>query len=163
LFAITVLPVWYVLIDEFANISTPWAAYTALVLVPRSEIADEALVDRLAARGASVEPVVAYRTVEGPAPSLPLLRAALETSEAAPRAVVFTSGSTARGLLSLADRLGGEVPARVRDLPAVCIGPTTAAEARRLGFAVAAESASQGVSAIADAVAGYLLTQQESP
>ncbi len=128
------------------------------VLVPRSEIADDALVDRLTARGARVEPVVAYRTVEGPAASATLLGPALDRS---PRAVVFTSGSTARGLLELAARVGPETTARVLGLPAVCIGPTTSGEARRLGFDVVAESARQGVSAIADAVAGYLRPNQE--
>jgi hydroxymethylbilane synthase len=135
------------------------------VLVPRSEIADDALIERLTARGARVEPVTAYRTIEGPSASAPLLDAALA---AGPRAVIFTSGSTARGLLALADQAGSAGSAigaasrqQVLGIPAICIGPSTSAEARRLGFSVVAESAGQGVAAIADAAAGYLRPVQE--
>lgn len=129
----------------------------ARVLLPRSDLADDALVDRLAARGASVEEVVAYRTLEAPASSVPLLEQALRTD---PRAVIFTSGSTARGTLALADRVG--MRDRVLALPAICIGAPTAAEATRLGFGVAAQAAGQAVAAIADAAAGYF-TRQEEP
>jgi hydroxymethylbilane synthase len=127
----------------------------ARVLLPRSEIADETLVAALAARGAIVEPVIAYRTVEAPETSVAMLDAALRES---PRAAIFTSGSTVRGLLALAASLG-RVDA-VRSLPAICIGPETAAEATRLGFQIAAARA-QGVAGIADAAAAYLLPDEE--
>ena len=127
----------------------------ARILFPRSEIADQATVDRLAARGAVVESVVAYRTVEGPESSVPGLEAALRES---PRSVIFSSGSTVRGLLVLAERLN--VTEAVRRLPAICIGPETAAEARRLGFAIGAEARSQGVAGIADAAANYLIQSE---
>jgi hydroxymethylbilane synthase len=120
----------------------------ARVLFPRSEIADQSTVDRLEARGAVVESVVAYRTLEGPQSSVPALDAALRES---PRSIIFTSGSTVRGLLVLAERL--DVTETVRRLPAICIGPETAAEAQRLGFAIAAEARAQGVAGIADAAA----------
>jgi hydroxymethylbilane synthase len=128
------------------------------VLVPRSDIADDALLERLVARGARVEPVVAYRTLEAPVASVPLLNAALEL---APMAVIFTSGSTARGLFALAGAIGGDATERVLAIPAIAIGASTAAEARRLGFEVVAEAASQAVGAIADAVAGYLVSPVE--
>ena len=130
------------------------------VLVPRSEIADETLVESLAARGATVEPVIAYRTVEGPVASISLLEEALA---AAPRAVIFTSGSTARGLLALADWAGACCAQAARAIPAICIGPSTAAEARRLGFDVVAESTSQDVAAIADATASYIAAGDITP
>ena len=47
------------------------------VLVVRGELATDALARSLAARGADVEDVVAYRTVEAPMGSRELLRAAL--------------------------------------------------------------------------------------
>jgi uroporphyrinogen-III synthase len=128
----------------------------ARVLLPRSEIADEAIVVALMARGAVVESVVAYRTHEAPDSSDGLLDAALRQS---PRAVMFTSGSTVRGLLTLAERL--EVADAVRRLPAICIGPDTAAEARRLGVSVGAEARSQGVAGIADAAAMYLIPSED--
>lgn len=131
------------------------------ILVPRSEIADDRLIDALAARRATVETVTAYRTIEGPASSLPLLAAALAGTapDAAPAAVILTSGSTARGLLALADQLGARD--RVLALPAICIGPATDAAARSLGYTIAAEATSQAAAAIADAAAGYLRPHQE--
>lgn len=128
------------------------------ILVPRSEIADDRLIEALAARHASVEPVTAYRTIEGPADSVPLLAAALR-GDPLPAAVILTSGSTARGLLALADQIGARD--RVLALPAICIGPATVGAARSLGYVIVAEAASQGVPAIADAAAGYLRPNQE--
>jgi uroporphyrinogen-III synthase len=128
----------------------------ARILFPRSEIADETTLDRLAARGAVVESVIAYRTVEGPESSVARLAAALRES---PRAVILTSGSTVRGLLALAERLS--VADAVRRLPAICIGPETAAEARRLGFDIGAEVQSQGVAGVADAAANYLTKDED--
>jgi hydroxymethylbilane synthase len=126
------------------------------VLVPRSDLADDVLIEALEARGAAVEAVVAYRTVEAPPSSSEPLAAALDRS---PGAVILTSGSTARGLLALGERLGraGEVLA----IPAICIGASTAAEAARLGYRIAATASGQGVAAIADAAAGYLAPHQE--
>jgi uroporphyrinogen-III synthase len=133
------------------------------ILVPRSEIADDRLIEALVARHATVQAVTAYRTIEGPASSVPLLARALSGGGGAPgngpAAVILTSGSTARGLLKLADELG--LRDRALAIPAICIGPATAAAARAAGFTIAAEAASQAVAAIADAAAGYLAPQQE--
>jgi len=132
------------------------------ILVPRSEIADDRLIDALVARHATVQAVTAYRTIEGPASSVPLLAQALGdggTPDGSPAAVILTSGSTARGLLKLADELG--LRDRALAIPAICIGPATASAARAAGFTIAAEAASQGVAAIADAAAGYLAPQEE--
>ena len=139
------------------------------ILVPRSEIADDRLIEALAARHASVEPVTAYRTLEGPPESLPLLAAALGGAGAEggeggvgsdPPAVILTSGSTARGLLGLAAELGAKD--RVLAMPAICIGPATVDAARSLGFTIAAEATSQAVAAIADAAARYLRPNEEN-
>lgn len=126
------------------------------ILVPQSDIAEPGLAEGLTGRGAVVEAITAYRTIEAPPDSLAMLRTALPE---APRAVVLTSGSTARGLLELGEGLG-RLEA-VRAIPAICIGPGTSAEARRLGYRVVAEAPMQGVKAIADAAAGYLRPQQE--
>ena len=66
-----------------------------------------------------VDDVVAYRTLEAPATSRSLLRQAM--AERAFDAVVFTSGSTVRGLGSLAASDGLDVTS----IPAICIGPET--------------------------------------
>lgn len=127
----------------------------ARILAPRSDVADDGLIEILQGRGATVEAVIAYRTHLAPAASRASLAAALDTR---PRAAVFTSGSTVRGLLELAETI-----ARRNDLlaiPAVCIGQPTAEEARRQGFEVVATSERQAVGAIADATAGYFRLQE---
>lgn len=129
----------------------------ARVLLPRSDLADGSLVERLAERGAAVEAVVAYRTLEAPETSVALLESALQDE---PRAVVFTSGSTVRGTLELADRLGARD--RVLAMPAICIGGPTARAAAGAGFQVVAQPAGPGVAALAEAAAQYLTGQEES-
>ena len=111
------------------------------VALVRASAAGVDLPDRLRRRGANVEEVTAYRTVEGPAASAEKLRTALADSELG--AVVFASGSAVRGFL----RLGGS--ARV---PAITIGPRTTSSARGRGFAVIGQADSHSVSGLADAV-----------
>ena len=121
------------------------------VLLPLGDLAGPHLADRLAARGARVTRAVAYRTLEAPETSLPVLAAALADG---PRAWVASSPSAVRGLLALADALGAG--ATVRALPVVAIGPTTAAKAIRLGLPLAAQAPSPDPGAVADSVAALL-------
>ncbi len=103
------------------------------VVLVRGDLADRGVADGLTRRGASVVDLVGYRTIEGPAPS----RAALEDALEAPiDALAFASGSAVRGLLALAPEAAGS---RLRALPAICIGPSTASVARSLGFALVVE------------------------
>lgn len=104
------------------------------VLVLRGDLASDELPRRLRDRGAVVTDVTAYRTVEGPPSARPILRDALASRP--PDAVLFASGSAVRGLLSLAQ----DEELDVRSLPAICIGPSTAREAARLGFEILATS-----------------------
>ena len=99
----------------------------ARVLVVRGDLADQELAKALRARGGEVDDVVGYRTREAPVSSRPLLRRAL--ADGPIDAVVFTSGSTVRGLVALARAESLDIAA----IPSVCIGPETAAEARRAG------------------------------
>lgn len=115
------------------------------IALVRASAADSDLPARLRERGAIVEEVTAYRTVEGPAASGPPLQVALADPQLA--AVVFASGSAVRGYV----RLGG--PTR---LPAITIGPRTTARARELGFAVIGEANAQGAESLAAAVAAAL-------
>ena len=112
----------------------------ARVLLVRASLADPDLPAVLRRRGALVEEVTAYETVEGPTESRDDLREALEQEVAA---VVFASGSAVRGFTLL----GGRV-----DLPAITIGPRTSAVAREAGFKVAAEAAGPSVRQLAAAV-----------
>lgn len=102
------------------------------VVLARADAATPELRDALVERGAIVEEVVAYRTVEGPARSRDPLSAALHADLAG---LAFTSGSTIRGLLRLAAPVDR---ARARCIPAFCIGPVTATAARQSGFDIAA-------------------------
>ena len=119
------------------------------VVLARADAATEDLADVLRVRGALVEEVVAYRTVEGPNAGRDPLRSALNGEL---DGVTFTSGSTVRGLMRMASMLDR---ARARALPAFCIGPVTAATARRAGFAVAAVAAEHTAAGLAGATAEH--------
>ncbi|MCI0582114.1 MAG: uroporphyrinogen-III synthase [Chloroflexi bacterium] len=109
------------------------------VVLPRSDLADDALPAVLAAAGEDVETVIAYRTIEAPRSSLPLLRTAL--ADPGLRVAVVASGSAARGLAALLTTVGSLGVAAARSLPVVSIGPATTSEARGVGLIVAAEAA----------------------
>src|SRR5690606_18000567 len=119
------------------------------VVLARADAATPELREALLARGALVEEVVAYRTLEGPASSRDPLRAALHADV---HGVTFTSSSTVRGLLRLASAVDR---ARARSIPAFCIGPVTAATARRSGFDVAGVAAEHTASGLAASIADH--------
>ncbi len=120
------------------------------LVLARGDAATRDLRDALLERGALVEEVVAYRTVEGPAGSRDRIHAAL----AQPLdGVTFTSGSTVRGLHAL---LSPPEALRATALPAYCIGPVTARVARRAGFAVPVIAGQHTVAALAEAIRTHL-------
>ncbi len=119
------------------------------VVLARADAADRGLGATLHARGATVEDVVAYRTIEGPGTSRDPLHAALQHDL---DGVSFASGSSVRGLTRLASPMGRQ---RARALPAFCIGPVTAAEARQSGFHIAAVAADHTAAGLADAIATH--------
>ena len=120
------------------------------VLLVRGDLADQELAVALRARGAEVDDVVAYRTREAPEDSRVLLRRAM--ADGPIDAVVFTSGSTVRGLVALARAETLDVAS----IPSVCIGPGTAAEARNAGFSVMAVAATPGATVLATTTARAL-------
>jgi uroporphyrinogen-III synthase len=121
------------------------------VLLMRGSLAGEQLPLILRARGAEVDEVIAYRTLEAPAPSRELL--AQSMAGRAPDAVIFASPSAVRGLLTLA---GAELHQRVLALPAICIGPTTATAAREAGFTILGRPSAQDAAALAELTAELL-------
>jgi hydroxymethylbilane synthase len=125
------------------------------VLTIRGDLADGDLAVALRARGAEVDDVIAYRTREAPDSSRGLLRTATEDGPIA--AAVFTSGSTVRGLSSL----GAAESVDVRSIPALCIGPETADEARSAGFRILAVSPTPDPAALAAVAATALARQPE--
>lgn len=102
---------------------------------------DPDLPSGLRKRGAQVEEVTPYETVEGPGESRGQLRRALR--EPGLGAVIFASGSAVHGFV----KLGGATK-----LPAITIGPRTSAVASQAGFTVVAEAAAPYVQQLADAV-----------
>jgi uroporphyrinogen III methyltransferase/synthase len=109
------------------------------VLLPRADIAREALVDGLQAKGAHVDNVVAYRTVLGEAQGdvVGMLR------EKQIDAVTFTSSSTVKNFFARLEQSGVSSD-EARDLLAAvtvaAIGPITAKTARDYGLNVAIEA-----------------------
>lgn len=128
----------------------------ARVLLACGDLADGHLSRRLTERGATVQSVIVYRTSEAPRSSLGTLPAALRP---VPVAVLLTSGSTARGWLELATLL--DATDLVRTIPCVAIGPTTAAEATRLGLWVMAQAGAPDPGTVADSVATAVRQVQE--
>jgi uroporphyrinogen III methyltransferase/synthase len=119
------------------------------IALVRASAADSDLPERLRRRGAVVDEITAYRTIEAPAASAEPLRVALADVELA--AVVFASSSAVRGYLAL----GGTVR-----VPAITIGPRTTAGALEHGFQVIAEAEAQSAEGLASAV-GSAVTLKE--
>jgi uroporphyrinogen III methyltransferase/synthase len=99
------------------------------VLIVRAAEAREVLPDELRRRGARVEVVPAYRTVESDEDAT-AVRALLE--ERAVHVVTFTSSSTVRNFLAL---LGPDAPELLRGVLVASIGPITAQTAAQAGIA----------------------------
>lgn len=102
------------------------------VLLARGDLANPALAAELAAMGAVVDDLVAYRNVPAGGDAAGL-RARLQAGEI--DYVAFTSGSTVHNLM---DQLGG--PAALGRARVACIGPETAAVARSRGLPVHCEA-----------------------
>lgn len=121
------------------------------IALVRASAAGSDLPAILRGRGAIVDELTAYRTIEGPAGSRPTLNAAMDAADI--KAVVFASGSAVRGYVSLGGRL---------DIPAVTIGPRTTTAAREGGFEVIAESTGQSAEALAAAVASSVPLEEKA-
>jgi uroporphyrinogen-III synthase len=121
------------------------------VLLVRASASAADLPERLRERGATVDEVAAYLTIEGPASSSAPLQAALADPELA--TIVFASGSAVRGFVAL----GG--PTR---WPAITMGPRTTRVAKELGFTVVAEAAAQSAEALAAAVVSAIPIQEKN-
>ena len=112
------------------------------VLLPQADIADPWLADQIRAAGASVDAVVAYRTVA-------LDPSAVEAAELEQGvdAVVLASGSAARSLAALAAKFPG-VAKELQQTLVVAIGPKTADAAREVALPVglvADEASAEGI------------------
>jgi uroporphyrinogen III methyltransferase / synthase len=129
-----------------------WEMKGMHVLVPRAEVARDALPSLLANRGAEVEILPVYQAICPPAAGDALLR--LFNNEGVD-VITFTSSSTVYNFVRAfpEDRL----PAVLGDAEIACMGPVTADSARKLGLTVsivAREYTTHGlVQAIAESAA----------
>ena len=120
------------------------------VLLPQADIARPLLATALAATGATVVHVTAYRTVKGQGGvNLPALLA-----DHVVDAVTFTSSSTVR---NLAARLAaeGSNPAALEGVCIACIGTVTAATAAEVGLAAAVVAQEQSIEGLVTALESY--------
>jgi hydroxymethylbilane synthase len=115
------------------------------VLLARTPIADEDVAARLTERGALVREVAAYRTAPAPEASRQVLAGALSGNHPV-EAATFLSVSAVRGILDVA---GPEHRDQVLAIPAICIGPGTAAACREAGFRQVFEADEKSVEAVA--------------
>jgi uroporphyrinogen III methyltransferase / synthase len=138
--------------EGLANALEGWHLEGKRVLVPRAEIARDALPSLLANRGAEVEILPVYRSV-CPADARKALMRLFEAEGV--DVITFTSSSTVVNFVQAfpEDRL----PAVLGDAEVACMGPVTADTARKLGLSVsivAREYTTHGlVQAIAEAAA----------
>jgi uroporphyrinogen III methyltransferase/synthase len=134
--------------EGLANALQGWELDGLRVLVPRAEVARDALPSLLANRGAKVEILPVYRAVcpseAGPA----LLR--LFDGEGVD-VVTFTASSTVSNFVRAfpEDRL----PAILGDAEIACMGPVTADTARKLGLPVAIVAREYTTHGLAQAIA----------
>jgi len=131
------------------------------VLLPRGDLASDALPKRLGETGAEVFPVTAYRTVlpgddtgddghGGPDIYKMLLEQELEV-------VTFTSASSVRNFVKM---LGAEPAADLLNTVVVAaIGPVTRDAATRLGIRVTIMPASYTIPALVDAIAEHFASE----
>jgi len=131
------------------------------VLLARSDVADRWLAQAIAAAGALVHDVATYQTIEGPSWGRWELHEAVSDPDL--RAIVFASGSAARGLVrmvegdSTSQRVGiASYLDRVRAMPTITIGPATTAAACSVGLYVTAEADEPTVAGIVRAVTSAL-------
>jgi uroporphyrinogen III methyltransferase/synthase len=114
-------------------------------LFPAADIAREALPELLRSAGASVDVVVAYRTVRAEGEIMNRLSSLVAGGEV--DLVTFTSASTARSFFSQVDarRLGSRTQA-------ASIGPRTSAALRELGIAPAVEAEESTTEGLVEAI-----------
>jgi uroporphyrinogen III methyltransferase / synthase len=133
------------------GLASEWPPYDDLldpinrVLLPRADIATEALLTKLTELGWECEDVTAYRTVRA-APPPAAVREAIKGGGF--DAVLFTSSSTVRNLVGIAGK-----PHAVTVIGV--IGPQTAKTAAEFGLRVDVTAANPSMTALVDAMAEY--------
>lgn len=120
------------------------------VLLPRAQVAREALPELLCVEGAEVDTVASYKTVVPAAARTDALADRLEAGEV--DAVTFTSSSTARNLCAM---LGERAPDLLAGTALFSIGPITSETMRGLGLEPTAQAGSFTIPGLVDAMCDY--------
>lgn len=113
------------IVDGLGDVAGQW------ILLPRAEIAREALADELGRRGAVVHEIPVYRTL----PVAPDAAALAELARGVD-IITFTSSSTVRNFAAVTAQQKLSLKPLVNDAVVACIGPITAQTARDLGLPV---------------------------
>jgi len=157
-----------------------WPEHQGSVLLPQADIADPRLRRGLESRGAFVQAVTAYRTVDYPADPGRSLAACLPAEPTGPGAPADTGADILTPAQAKADIGAGRLDAVVAASPSaarrihedlaplggcrfVAIGRSTAAEAESLGIAVAAVADKPTASGLVDAVIRSLAGRPSAP
>jgi uroporphyrinogen-III synthase len=120
------------------------------ILLPQADLAPPVLAQKLAAAGAYVTAVTAYRTVPGHGGvDLPALLATAQVD-----AITFTSPSTVRNCLRRLADAGGD-PGHLARVCVACLGPVTAQTAQACGLAVAVMPPGHTLEGLVTALATY--------
>lgn len=122
----------------------------ASVLLPRAEIARNAIPDRLRSCGARVDVISAYRTLGPDESDIAGLRDALAAGKV--DVVTFTSPSTVRHTV---ESLGEGGVERLSKITVASIGPVTTAEAEQLGLPVDVTASCYTIAGLTSALVEY--------
>ncbi len=127
------------------------------VLLPRTDIVSEDLAAALTAAGATVDQVVAYRTL---VPDHLEPEVAQTLRAGAIDVVTFASASTVRNLVGL---LGADAPQVLARARIASIGPITSAAARAAGLRVDVEATEHTIPGLVDAVEVLIVAHSPRP
>lgn len=133
--------------ESLAEALAPEASGKQILLVRAAEARD-VIPNALAAAGASVTVVEAYRT-QLSQEAIPALQQLFRSRESYPEAITFTSASTARNLFALLEAAGLALPCGVA---LASIGPITSQALRELGCDAIMEAAEPTLAALVDAM-----------
>jgi uroporphyrinogen III methyltransferase / synthase len=123
------------------------------ILLPRADIASKTLPDLLRKLGATVDEVVAYRTVIPNDVSRDQLRSIVKQGV---DVVTFTSPSTVRNLATIAG--AGDLEAIFKGVKVACIGPVTAEATRELGLHVDIVASNHTIDDLVEAIVNEIRT-----
>jgi len=122
------------------------------ILLPRADIASRVLPEQLRERGASVDEVVAYRTIVPEDLSMDRLLLILRQGV---DVATFTSPSTVRNLAQVAD---GALGTLLKHVKVACIGPVTAGAAKSHGVRVDIVASNHTIDDLVEAIVNEIRT-----